>query len=57
MDHRDIILNIALPIGSAVWDSNGTVHWAVGERAVPNNRGDPDGVGCLRHSSTGFATP
>ena len=38
MDFSDIILNPALPLGSAVWDSNGTVHWAVGERAVLNNR-------------------
>ena len=39
MDETDIILNFTLPLGSAVWDSNGTVHWAVGERAVPHDRG------------------
>ena len=39
MDERDILRNPTLPVGSAVWDSNGTIHWAVGERAVPNARG------------------
>ena len=39
MDETDIILNFTLRLGSAVWDSNGTVHWAVGERAVLNDRG------------------
>ena len=39
MDQLDIMINLTLPLGSAVWDSNGTVHWAVGERAVLNDRG------------------
>ena len=39
MDQLDIILNPTLTLGSAVWDSNGTVHWAVGERAVLKDRG------------------
>ena len=34
MDQLDMMINITLPLGSAVWDSNGTIHWAVGERAV-----------------------
>ena len=38
MDQLDIILNLTLPLGSAVWDSNGTIHWAVGERMVPDRR-------------------
>ena len=38
MDQLDIMINITLPLGSAVWDSNGTVHWAVGERAVLNDQ-------------------
>ena len=39
MDETDIILNFTLRLGSAVWDSNGTVHWAAGERAVPHDSG------------------
>ena len=39
MDQLDMMINIMLPLGSAVWDSNETVHWAIGERVVPHDRG------------------
>ena len=39
MDQLDIIINSTLALGSAVWNSNGTIHWVVGERAVLKDRG------------------
>ena len=39
MDQLDIMINLTLPLGSAVWDNNGTVHWTVGQRVVLNDRG------------------